>query len=95
MYANISANLDEALYAQLYALPTWTLRHHRLAHILELPQDDLRRQRALTYIEHRLRDQIGLSQDAVVDWSTQAVDWTTIIDLLIKLLPLILALFGL
>lgn len=64
----------------------------RARRVLDLPLSNPRRKRVLARMEDHARVHIGYQGK---DWSTvKAVDWKSIIELLIKLLPIILALFG-
>lgn len=65
----------------------------RVKKILALPKSDKRRGRVLARMEKHTRVHLGLT--GPVNWNAASIDWQTIIDLLIKLLPLIIALFGL
>ncbi len=66
----------------------------RIKRILNLDEDDPRRQRVLDRMEAHARVHMGVSHTQAVNWSSKAIDWSTILDLFTKLLPLILALFG-
>jgi hypothetical protein len=46
-------------------------------------------------MENRARRRLGYDATESVDWGSSAIDWKTLLDLLVKILPLILALFGL
>lgn len=82
---------DEALYAQLQEAPN-SLKKRRLLNVLELPENNPRRQRMLARMEVSVREHFGLTGD--VDWSAPGIDLNELLKLIMTLLPLLLLLFG-
>lgn len=92
----MSMNFEAALQSRLDndAALRKSITGKRIARILALPESNKRRARILARMEDHAAAQIGKAGQAV-DWGkVKAVDWTAIIDLLVKILPLLLALFG-
>lgn len=54
-----------------------------------------RKERALARMESHSRTHLGLSATESVNWGAKTIDWQSIFTLLMKIMPLILALFGL
>ena len=91
----MAATFEQGLQSQLDADDT--LRRsafgRRAARVLALPPSNLRRAKVLARMESHATAHIG---KPVADWNkVGATDWTKIIELLVKILPLILSLFGL
>lgn len=88
------ATFEQGLQAQLDA--DASLRKSafgkRAREVLSWPVGDKRRKRILARMERHARVQLGKSDDANVNWAEASVDWKTIIQILIKLLPLLLML---
>lgn len=63
------------------------------AHVLNSPHP-IRKALVLSILEHRSRHAVGLPEFGAVDWSVGTINWATIFALLMKILPIILALFG-
>ena len=87
---DFAANLS----AQLEAKPKLSMREQRIKSILDAPPSK-RKDRRLARMENHARAAINADpKTGAIDWST--IDWakllSTIIDILAKLLPLILAL---
>ena len=53
-----------------------------------------RKNRALARMEAHSRVHMGISADKPVNWTAGTIDWPSILKMLMTLLPLILALFG-
>lgn len=86
------ATFEQGLQAQLDA--DASLRKSafgkRARNVLEMPANSPRRRRILARMERHARVQLGKSEDANVNWAAASIDWKMIIELLIKLLPLLL-----
>ena len=85
---------EQGLQAQLDADPTFakSATGRRMARVLALPANNQRRAKILKRMESHAEAHMG---KPVSDWSkVGAFDWKSILDLLAKILPLILALFG-
>jgi hypothetical protein len=90
-------NFEDALRTQLDADPSVSRRAKKLREVLD-SRPSRRRTRVLERLERHAAAHLGRDVSEVDDWSPNkvgAVDWKKIIDLLIQILPLILALFGL
>ena len=88
----VGADFQSNLRAALAADPTQNGRiRARLARIDRMPP--ARQAMAWDRIERRVRREAGMKTSGAIDWST--LDWSTIlktiVDILIKILPLILA----
>ncbi len=82
-----------ALKEQLEATPKLTRRGQRILDIINSRPSAMRTRR-LAVMEAHSRSQLGIGQNMGVDWAQ--MDWSTILDMLLKLLlallPFILAL---
>lgn len=68
----------------------------RIARILALPASNKRRGRVLERMEDHAAAHLGRSGIVKPNWNTvKAVDWQSVLELLAKILPLLLTLFGL
>ena len=85
---------DEHLYEQVNDMPH-SLRRTRLLRVLELPEGNPRRQRVLSHLETSAKAHLGHEHDDQVDWSAAAIDWNGLLAFIMKIMPMILALFGL
>ena len=89
-------DFETRLAAELAGNQTFakSLTGRRATRILSLPDGNARRKRALKRMEG---DANTLLERSGGDWSKSAVgalDWAKVLELLVKLLPLILMLFG-
>ena len=64
------------------------LQRRRLRRALDLPKNSARRKRRLAMMQMRAREELG-RPTGKIDWSK--VDWAKLLELFLKLLPLILA----
>jgi hypothetical protein len=89
-------NFEQRLSAQLATDPAFrkSTTGKRIARILALPESNKRRGRVLARMEDHAAAQIGRAGQAVNWGSVKAVDWQSVLELLIKILPLLLSLFG-
>lgn len=86
---------EEALQTKLDSDPALrrSANGKRIQKLLDLPPNNRRRLRAIDRMEEHARVHIGFKGS---DWGkVKAPDWASLFELFMKLLPLILALFGL
>ncbi len=99
----MSMTFETGLKQHVAAMPNGFTKR-RYQHILDLPADSWRRQHALLRLETAARNDLGVEDDAEVDWTPgtkvsvggveKTIDWQSLLQLLAKLLPIILAFFG-
>lgn len=86
---------EEALYTAIQNAPgPFTMHQKRLCFQIERKSSPIH-DKIMAVLEHLVRKELGLAATSVVDWSAKTIDWTKIIALLVQILPMILALFGL
>ncbi len=93
----------EALYEQLNVMPHWTHPNHELLSMMCRKSNTIEMNGAVA-AEQWVRAKIGLTPDEEYDWGCLGTDtckltagkfdWAAIIAMLVKILPLILPLFG-
>ena len=70
-----------------------TMFGKRMARVMNAPRG--RKERVLGRMEEHARVHAGLKATGAVDWGAKAINWTDLMAFLAKILPLIMALFGL
>ena len=85
-------NFEQALAVQLATNPTFrkSAAGRRVQRIFDAPPR--RKARALARMEEHAM--IHLNFGGEVDWGAKAIDWTSLLEFLKAILPIILALFG-
>lgn len=92
----MALSFDEALQYQLDEDPKLkkSAFGRRAMRVLNLPESNPRRRKVLARMENHARVHLGKSPTQRVDWGkVSAFDWSTIIQLLMLLLPLLIDLF--
>ena len=86
-------SFEEALYNQLMALPSWTIRQAKLASIIQTTSGT---PAIVKRIEERVRDKYSIPQTAVIDWSNPpaSIDWQGLLAFIEQLLAVLLPLLS-
>ena len=93
----MASDYQTGLAAHAATLPRWSIQRRRINTIVNMPEDDPRKQHALVTMEEHTRRQLGIDDTAEVDWTQGAVngglapiDWNKILQLIMTILPLII-----
>lgn len=85
--AGLQAKLDDG------TINPDSITGRRIQRVLKCKNEN-RKKRALNHMEERSRMRLGLTHDEAVDWKAKSIDWQSIFAMLVKWIPIILALFG-
>ena len=89
------ATFEQGLQAQLDsgAIDPKSAFGRRVKRVLNCPFP-ARKDRVLERMESHARVHLGYSADKKVNWAGASIDWKSLLELFMQLLPLLLALFG-
>ena len=90
-----NVSFEQALQAKLDTDPNFrrTLSGRRLMRVMNAPVG--RKERVLLRMEEHSRVHLGMKATGEVNWSAPAINWTDLLAFLVKILPIIMAMFGL
>lgn len=96
--AVLTTTFETGLRTASEAMPP-SFSRRRILHILSLPDDNWRKQTVLLRAEQEVRDRLG-ADDSEFSWKegtvvgATTINWTQILQIIMKLLPLLIALLG-